>query len=70
MIPGCCASEHIHLTSQKLHRRRNRRRLNVPALGPLAPMMAELTYDVVDILLDDPDKLPTLDSGEQKEDMD
>ena len=46
------------------------RRLSVPALGPLAPMMPELTYDVVDILLDDPDQLPTLDHGEQKKDLD
>ena len=45
-------------------------RLSVPSLGPLAPMMPELTYDVVDILLDEPDKLPTLDSGEYKADLD
>ena len=45
-------------------------RLSVPALGPLAPMMPELTYDVVDILLDEPDKLPSLDSGEYKADLD
>ena len=45
-------------------------RLHVPALGPLAPMMPELTYDVIDILLDDPARLPTLDQGEQKKDLD
>ena len=45
-------------------------KIRVPSLGPLAPMMAELGFDVVDILLERPDRLPTLDSGEHKEDMD
>ncbi|MBN2043965.1 MAG: hypothetical protein JW757_02995 [Anaerolineales bacterium] len=46
------------------------KKLVVPALGPLAPLMAELTYDVVDILQEWPDQLPTLDHGEHKKDLD
>lgn len=41
-----------------------------PATVPLAPMMRELTHSQVDVLLDDPDRLHTLDSGEFREDMD
>ena len=41
-----------------------------PATVPLAPMMRELTHSQVDVLLDDPERLHTLDSGEFREDMD
>lgn len=41
-----------------------------PATVPLAPLMRELTHSQVDVLLDDPDRLHTLDSGEFREDMD
>jgi hypothetical protein len=37
---------------------------------PLAPMMPELSYSLIDILLDEPEKLHTLDSGESRPDMD
>ena len=40
-----------------------------PATVPLAPMMAELSYDTIDILLDEPEKLHTSDSGEFREDI-
>ena len=33
-------------------------------------MMREITYSTVDILLDEPERLHTLDSGEQREDLD
>ena len=46
------------------------RRVYPPATVPLAPMMSELRYDVVDVLLEEPDKLHTLDSGELREDLD
>ena len=42
----------------------------VPASGPFAPLMPELSYAVVDILLEEPEMLPTLDHGGQKEDLD
>jgi hypothetical protein len=41
-----------------------------PATVPLAPMMRELSHGQVDILLDDPDRLHPLDSGEFRQDMD
>jgi hypothetical protein len=44
--------------------------IRVPALGPLAPMMPELGFDTIDVLQEEPDKLPSLDSGEQKQDLD
>ncbi|MBN1452012.1 MAG: hypothetical protein JW963_13435 [Anaerolineales bacterium] len=41
-----------------------------PATVPLAPMMRELTHSQIDILLDEPERLHTIDSGEFREDMD
>ncbi|OQY32231.1 MAG: hypothetical protein B6243_07655 [Anaerolineaceae bacterium 4572_5.2] len=45
-------------------------RVYPPATIPLAPMMAELYHDTIDILLDEPEKLHTADSGEFREDLD
>lgn len=45
-------------------------RVMPPATIPLAPMMSELLYSTVDILLEEPDKLHTLDAGELREDLD
>jgi len=45
-------------------------RVMPPATIPLAPMVSELLYSTVDILLEEPEKLHTLDSGELREDMD
>lgn len=45
-------------------------RITIPATVPLAPMMAELTHSMVDVLLDEPELLHTSDSGEQRQDMD
>jgi hypothetical protein len=44
-------------------------RILVPAVLPLAPMMPELNYGVVDVLDDAPEFMPSLDFGEQCEDM-
>jgi hypothetical protein len=41
-----------------------------PATVPLAPMMRELTHGQIDILLEEPDRLHTIDSGELREDLD
>jgi len=41
-----------------------------PANLPLAPLMAELGFDTLDVLLEDPDRLPTADVGELRPDMD
>jgi len=32
--------------------------------------MKEITYSIVDVLLDEPERLHTLDSGEQRQDLD
>jgi hypothetical protein len=44
--------------------------ISTPAQGPLAPLMPELTFGVIDVLLDAPDLLPPVDFGELREDMD
>lgn len=40
-----------------------------PAIVPLAPLMAELTYDVMDVLEEDPDLLPTQDAFAYEDDL-
>jgi hypothetical protein len=45
-------------------------RIKIPATVPLAPMMAELAYGMIDVLLDDPELLPSVDFGDLREDMD
>ncbi len=45
-------------------------RVLVPAMVPLAPMMPELSFGVMDVLQEDPDLLPTIDFGEERLDMD
>ncbi len=41
-----------------------------PPTIPLAPMMSELTYETLDVLLEWPELLHTTDTGELREDMD
>jgi len=45
-------------------------RINPPATFPLAPLMKDLTHSVIDVLSEEPERLHTVDSGEQREDMD
>lgn len=45
-------------------------KLRVPPGGRLAPMMSELGYDTVDVLQEEPERLPTVDAGEFREDID
>jgi hypothetical protein len=45
-------------------------RIRPPASVPLPPMMAELPFEVVDVLDEIPERLPTVDAGEFREDMD
>lgn len=45
-------------------------KIHPPATVPLAPMMPELTHSLVDILIEAPERLHTVDSGEFREDMD
>jgi hypothetical protein len=44
-------------------------KITPPATVPLAPMMRELTFSIVDVLLDEPERLHTLDTGELREEM-
>jgi len=46
------------------------RRIYPPATIPLAPMMPELSHSVIDVLLDAPERLHTIDTGENRLDMD
>lgn len=43
--------------------------LPVPSRNPLAPMMSELSFETVDVLQDEPEKLPTVDAGELRDDI-
>lgn len=45
-------------------------RISTPATTPLAPLMSELTHSIVDVLVEEPERLHTIDSGELREDMD
>jgi len=45
-------------------------KISPPATVPLAPLMKELTFSLIDILADEPERLHTLDSGELREDLD
>lgn len=45
-------------------------RLRIPSSAPLAKMMADLSYDTVDVLHQEPERLHTLDSGDLRQDMD
>jgi hypothetical protein len=41
-----------------------------PATIPLAPMMPELNTSMIDVLMEAPERLHTLDTGENRQDMD
>ena len=45
-------------------------RIIPPATMPLAPLMAELRYGILDVLLDAPELLPCVDFGDLRDDMD
>ncbi len=42
----------------------------IPSTTPLAPLMPELANSVMDVLIEEPERLHTADSGEFKNDMD
>lgn len=45
-------------------------RITVPATVPLAPMMSELPFSMIDVLEDEPERLSTVDFDDLREDMD
>jgi hypothetical protein len=44
-------------------------RVYAPATIPLAPLMSELPNTVIDVLLEEPERLHSLDAGELREDI-
>jgi hypothetical protein len=46
------------------------RKVYPPATIPLPPMMPELSHSLIDVLLDAPERLHTVDSGESRQDLD
>ena len=44
-------------------------RISLPATVPLAPLMREINTTETDVLLEEPERLHTLDVGEFREDM-
>lgn len=49
---------------------RPQNKIRPPATIPLPPMMSELPYDLLDVFVEEPERLHTVDTGEFKEDMD
>ncbi len=45
-------------------------RIIIPATVPLAPLMSDLTQSFVDVFVEEPERLHTVDSGEFREDLD
>jgi hypothetical protein len=45
-------------------------RILVPPTIPLAPLMADLRFGVMDVLLEEPERLHTVDAAENRQDMD
>jgi hypothetical protein len=45
-------------------------KMATPPSIPLAPLMSDLPLSLIDVLLDEPERLHTLDSGELREDLD
>nr|MBI2903768.1 hypothetical protein [Chloroflexota bacterium] len=45
-------------------------RPSLPATVPLPPMFSELTYDTIDVLDEQPERMHTADIGELRPDMD
>jgi hypothetical protein len=45
-------------------------KISLPATVPLPPMMSELPHSLIDVLLEAPERLHTVDAGEYREDMD
>lgn len=45
-------------------------RIRVPVTVPLPSLMPELSYSIIDVLDEEPERLSTLDSDDLREDMD
>lgn len=58
------------LTKPRLKVPPHPQRIITPAATPLAPLMSDLSQSLVDVLVEEPERLHTLDSGELREDLD
>lgn len=45
-------------------------KIYLPATIPLAPLMGDLSQSMIDVLLEEPERLHTADSGEYRDDLD
>ena len=45
-------------------------RIVTPASTPLAPLMSDLSHSLVDVLVEEPERLHTVDTGEFRDDLD
>ena len=45
-------------------------KMDVPATIPLAPLMGDLRFGIMDVLLEEPERLHTMDTGEFQTDLD
>lgn len=45
-------------------------RLRTPPHVPLPKLMADLSYETIDVLYDEPERLHTLDAGDMRQDLD
>ncbi len=43
---------------------------NPPVNFPLASLMSEIRYDTIDVLMEEPERLHTIDMGDLREDLD
>jgi hypothetical protein len=46
------------------------KKIYLPATIPLAPLMGDLNNSLIDVLLEEPERLHTIDTGEYREDLD
>jgi len=60
----------LEITKPRLEPAARPQKVYPPATFPLAPMMSELYQDTMDVLLEEPERLHTLDAGELREDLD
>jgi hypothetical protein len=68
--PRILRKRSISTIPQRKHPPAKPPKLYPPAHLPLAPLMPELSHSEIDILLDEPERLHTIDSGEFREDLD
>ena len=60
----------LEVSKPKLTPPTHPRKVYPPATFPLAPLMSELFIDTVDVLLEEPERLHTVDVGDLREDLD